>query len=195
MADLRCKDLETSVADCIYIKRKTNEMKKRVFPFWLFLSRWLSSKGSEEIWSDCEWINKKIDVDSYFSIKATSLPLTSPLNNSSTTRWLDFCLSHVSLLSLPSLKPSLTLSLSLPLLSTLSCCSRGISAISSTLWRLAGSSSPWVTKRPRLSFRQIWEPCRRSGTTSTACWAGGWTSPKLSSRYSVAPCQVLVTQF
>lgn len=65
------------------------------------------------------------------------------------------------------------------ILSTKSCCSRGIRAVSSTLWRLAVSCSPWGTRRPRLSFRQIWGHCRRSGTISTVCCSKDWSSPRL----------------
>lgn len=76
---------------------------------------------------------------------------------------------------------------SLPLstwfLSTRSSCSRGISPRSSTRWTSAGSSSQWGTRGPRTSCRQTWEPCRRSGTTCTACWVEGWTSSRPSSRY------------
>lgn len=76
---------------------------------------------------------------------------------------------------------------SLPLstwfLSTRSSCSRGISPRSSTRWTSAGSSSQWETREPRTSCRQTWEPCRRSGTTCTACWVEGWTSSRPSSRY------------
>lgn len=65
------------------------------------------------------------------------------------------------------------------ILSTKRCCSRGIRAVSSTLWRLAVSCSPWGMRRPRLSFRQIWGHCRRSGTVSTVCCPKDWSSPRL----------------